>query len=434
MKDLFAAFAICLTWQAQAQTVLPIEEAVKIALQNNFDIQLARNATDIAANNNTAGNAGMLPIINANAGTGGSNTNVNQNMSDGRTIRRSGVPSSTLSGGATLNWTLFDGMGMFINRTRLKQMQDMGEQNYRLQVENSIYQVMTLYYQLVKQQYLTKVSRNNMKVSEERVRLAENRYKVGTGSKLDFLQTKVDYNNDHSALVLLEYALDAGKMQMNLLLAREANTSFSVTDSIIKDLLADYDLLQKDIAAKNNTLKLTEISKSLALTDMKTIKAQQLPKLNFNFGYNYNQSKTTAGFLLLNQSQGVVYGLNASVPLFNGFNLQRQYQNAQLNVKASELLYKKQQLQLNTELSSVFLRYTRNVELLKLQNENTEAARQTVDIALDKYRIGTSTLLEVKNAQQNLMNAETNYINVLYEVKIAELDLLRLSGNLVKGN
>lgn len=434
MKQIVILFLGLCSFESYSQSLLTLDEALKLTLQNNFDIQLARNNTDIAEANNTVGNAGMLPTLNATAGTSGSNTSVNQNLADGRIINRSGVPSNSLNAGAMLNWTLFDGMGMFINRTRLNQLQQTGELNYRLQVENSIYEVMTLYYQLVKQQYLVKINRTNLKVSEERLRLAENRYKVGTGSKLDFLQNKVDYNNDQSALVMQEYTLDAGKMQLNQLMAREAATPFLVADSISSDLMADYGALQKDILDKNHSLKLTEMNKNLALLDIKSIRAQQLPKLNMNLGYNYNQSKTTAGFMLLNQNQGAVYGLSATLPLFNGFNVNRQYKNAQLTVENTTLLYKKQQLQLTTQLSAVYLRYTRNKELLLLQQENIEVARQTVAIALEKYRAGSSTLLDVKNAQQNLLNAENNYISVVYEVKVAELDLMKLSGNLIKGN
>ena len=434
MKKLVILFVGLCSFKSSSQSLLTLDEAVKLTLQNNFDIQLARNSTDIAAANNTAGNAGMLPTLNATAATGGSNTNINQNLADGRTINRSGVPSNSLSAGATLNWTLFDGMGMFINRTRLKQMQESGEQNYRLQVENSLYQVMTQYFALVKLQYLVKVNQSNLQVSTERLRLAENRYQAGTGSKLDYLQNKVDYNNDRSALLTQEYVLDAAKIQLNVLMARDASTAFTVTDSITSELIPEYGMLQKDLAAKNSTLKLMELNKNLAALDIKSIRAQQLPKLSLNAGYNYNRSKTTAGFMLLNQNQGAVYGVNATVPLFNGFNLNRQYHEAQLLWKGTNLQYQKQQLQLNSELSAVYLRYKRNNELLQLQQENTQVARQTVAIALEKYRTGTSTLLDVKNAQQNLLNTENSYISVLYEVKIAELDLMKLSGNLIKGN
>lgn len=434
MKKLLILFVGLCSFKSYSQSLLTLDEAVKLTLQNNFDIQLAKNNTDISVTNNTAGNAGMLPTLNATAATGGSNTNINQNLADGRTINRSGVPSNSLSAGAMLNWTLFDGMGMFINRTRLQQMQETGEQNYRLQVENSLYEVMIQYYTIVKIQYMVKVNQSNVSVSAERLRLAENRYQAGTGSKLDFLQNKVDYNNDRSALLTQQYTLDAAKMQLNVLMARDAATPFAVTDSITSELMPEYGLLQKDMTAKNNTLKLMELNKNVAALNIKSIRAQQLPKISLNAGYNYNRSKTTAGFMLLNQNQGAVYGLNATVPLFNGFNLNRQYREAQLVWKGTSLQYQKQQLQLNSALSAVYLRYQRNKELLLLQQENTEVARQTVAIALEKYRTGSSTLLDVKNAQQNLLNTENNYISVLYEVKAAELELMKLSGNLINGN
>jgi outer membrane protein len=193
--------------------VLTAEEAIKLALQNNFDIQLARNSADVAANYNSVGNAGMLPQVNANGALGGSNTALNQTLADGRNTERNGVITNTANAGVQLSWTLFDGMGMFINRTRLNQLNAAGEQAYRIQVEQTLQEVLTAYYNLVRQQYVVKVNEQNLKLSDERVRLAGNRYEVGTGSKLDYLQSKVDRNNDKTLLIQLQQALETSKIQ-----------------------------------------------------------------------------------------------------------------------------------------------------------------------------------------------------------------------------
>ena len=414
--------------------VLTAEEAIKLALQNNFDIQLARNSADVAANNNSLGNAGMLPQVNANGALGGSNTALNQTLADGRNTERNGVVTNTANAGVQLSWTLFDGMGMFINRTRLNQLNAAGEQAYRIQVEQTLQEVLTAYYNLVRQQYVVKVNEQNLKLSDERVRLAGNRYEVGTGSKLDYLQSKVDRNNDKTLLIQLQQALETSKIQLNQLLAREVRTTFKVADSLEVDSTLSYDNLFKDVQSKNSVLKLTDLQRSVALQDLRLVRAQQMPSLNFNSGYTYNRSKTTAGFLLLNQNNGLNFGLNASVPLFAGFNMKRQYQNAKLNLRSAELLNQKQQLEVQAQLNTVYVQYSRNKELLALQRENVVTAKLAMEVAMDKFRIGTANLLEVKNAQQNLLNAENRMIEVILQIKQSEVQLLRLSGNLVKGN
>lgn len=414
--------------------VLTAEEAIKLALQNNFDIQLARNSADVAANNNSLGNSGMLPQVNANGALGGSNTALNQTLADGRNTERNGVITNTANAGVQLSWTLFDGMGMFINRTRLSQLNTAGEQAYRIQVEQTLQEVLTAYYNLVRQQYVVKVNEQNLKLSDERVRLAGNRYEVGTGSKLDYLQSKVDRNNDKTLLIQLQQALETSKIQLNQLLAREVRTTFKVADSLEVDSTLSYDNLFKDVQSKNSVLKLTDLQRSVALQDLRLVRAQQMPSLNFNSGYTYNRSKTTAGFLLLNQNNGLNFGLNASVPLFAGFNMKRQYQNAKLNLRSAELLNQKQQLEVQAQLNTVYVQYSRNKELLALQRENVVTAKLAMEVAMDKFRIGTANLLEVKNAQQNLLNAENRMIEVILQIKQSEVQLLRLSGNLVKGN
>lgn len=433
MKKLLL-FILVVKFTSSFAQVLTAEEAIKLALQNNFDIQLARNSADVAANNNSVGNAGMLPQVNANGAVGGSNTALNQTLADGRNTERSGVVTNTANAGVQLNWTLFDGMGMFINRTRLKQLNEAGEQAYRVQVEQTLQQVLAAYYNLVRQQYVVKVNEQNLKLSDERVRLAGNRYEVGTGSKLDFLQSKVDRNNDKTLLIQLQQELETSKIQMNQLLAREVRTPFKVTDSLEVDSTLSYDNLFKDVQSKNTLLKLTDLQRSVALQDLRLVRAQQMPSLNFNSGYTYNRSKTTAGFLLLNQNNGLNFGLNATVPLFAGFNMKRQYQNAKLNLRSAELLNQKQQLEVQAQLNTVYVQYSRNKELLALQRENVVTAKLAMEVAMDKFRIGTANLLEVKNAQQNLLNAENRMIEVTLQIKQSEVQLLRLSGNLVKGN
>lgn len=433
MKKLLLLILVVKFTSSFAQ-VLTAEEAIKLALQNNFDIQLARNSADVAANNNSVGNAGMLPQVNANGGLGGSNTALNQTLADGRNTERNGVITNTANAGVQLSWTLFDGMGMFINRTRLNQLNAAGEQAYRIQVEQTLQEVLTAYYNLVRQQYVVKVNEQNLKLSDERVRLASNRYEVGTGSKLDYLQSKVDRNNDKTLLIQLQQALETSKIQLNQLLAREVRTTFKVADSLEVDSTLSYDNLFKDVQSKNSVLKFTDLQRSVALQDLRLVRAQQMPSLNFNSGYTYNRSKTTAGFLLLNQNNGLNFGLNASVPLFAGFNMKRQYQNAKLNLRSAELLNQKQQLEVQAQLNTVYVQYSRNKELLALQRENVVTAKLAMEVAMDKFRIGTANLLEVKNAQQNLLNAENRMIEVILQIKQSEVQLLRLSGNLVKGN
>ena len=433
-KLLWLLMWVCTVFfETQAQ-VLTAEEAVKMALQNNFDIQLARNAADVTVINNSAGQAGMLPSIGLNGGFGGGNTNLNQNLADGRVIDRAGVVTNTANAAVQLNWTLFDGMGMFINRTRLRQLNEAGEQAYRIQVEQTLLDVLTAYYQLVRQQYVVKVNEQNLKLSDERVRLAGNRYEVGTGSKLDFLQSKVDRNNDHTLLIQLQQELETSKIKLNQLLGRDVKTTFSVADSLQQDDALNYEQLYKDALSKNSLLRLSDIQRGIALQELRMVRAQQLPVVSLNSGYTYNRNKTTAGFLLLNQNNGVNFGLNASVPLFSGFQLKRQHQQAKLSLRTAELVQQKQQLDMQAQLNTVFVQYSRSKELLNLQKENVATAKLAMEVAMDKFRIGTAGLLEVKNAQQNLLNAENRMIEVVLQMKQAEIQLLRVSGNLIKGN
>jgi outer membrane protein TolC len=171
---------------------------------------------------------------------------------------------------------------------------------------------------------------------------------------------------------------------------------------------------------------------NIADLQMREIRAQRMPQLRLVGGYRFNRSVAEAGFVLQNQSSGFNYGLVASFNIFNGFNQTREIQNARISLETTELQLRDLELQLNSEILKVYQSYTNNINLLELENANLALARENAAIALDRFKLGRSTPLELREAQRNEVDAESRTINASYSIKIAEIELLRLSGNLLK--
>jgi len=412
-----------------AQELLTLEEAINLALKNNHDIKISKNTFEIALNNFSLGNAGFLPTVDLNSGYSKSSNNTRQEYFDGRSINRTGAISSSLNLGVTLNWTIFDGFSSIINYNKLKETKNLVEITSIVTSEEIITSVMFAYYDILRQKEILKALKEGIAISEQRVKIAEEKYKVGTASKTELLQAKADLNADRNTLLRQEIELKNAKVNLNLLLGRDPNIDFDVVDTIkIKKLSVD-DLLSK--ANQNNRLiSISQRNMEIAKLNLSNTRAKLFPRVNFFIGYNFTRSKSQAGFIASNQNLGLNYGLSFSFNLFNGFNSLREYENSRIEVLNSEIKLEQIKNAVKAQILKFYESYSTSLKLIEFEKENLEIARENVDIAIERYRLGALTPLELREAQKTYIDAESRLISALYQAKIAEINLLKLSGEL----
>ena len=136
-------------------------------------------------------NYAFYPRLNANAGINFNNNNQKQILADGTKRESSGIKSNNTNASLNLNWTLFDGLKMFVVRTRLNQLIELGELQIKNQVVLTIADVMAVYYDIIRQQQQLKAVDEQIELSSDRLKLAQYKFDVGTGAKPDVLQARV---------------------------------------------------------------------------------------------------------------------------------------------------------------------------------------------------------------------------------------------------
>ncbi|MDZ7316927.1 MAG: TolC family protein, partial [candidate division KSB1 bacterium] len=350
----------------------------------------------------------------------------------GNVIDRKDAESESKTAGVALTWTLFDGFDMFISHARLRELRSIGELQFKSRVEATLEQVTKAYYDVVQQKNRLSSLRDVERLSEERYRIVESQYGIGSASKLDLLNAQVDLNADRSAVLQQEVVLTTVKTQFNQLLSRSPSILFDPADSIdIRPDLTLEQLLEQGREA-NTELQIARRNSRLANLDLKSIWTERLPVLTANAGYNLTRSQSQSGFINRNETQGLNYGLTLSYPLFDGFNLNRRQQNAQLARSASELQLEKAALQLETDLTRAFQRYQNYLAQVNLERQNVQAAREHMEIAFARYKVGTLTAIEWREAQLKHLSAIDRLISAQYQAKAAETELLRLSGRLLR--
>lgn len=435
-RNITLAIALFTAGSVSAQRVLTLEEAIATALHNNYDIQLSRNDSMVAALDYSYRNAVFLPRLNATAGTNWNVNNQRQTLADGTKREQNNIKSNNINAALNLNWTLFDGLKMFATRDKAEELIKLGEFTIKNQVVNTVAAVITTYYNIVRQKQQLRAIEEQMQVSQTRVTLAERKLDIGVGAKPDVLQSKVDLNAQKAAILEQQTLIEQLKEQLNQVLNVQAATAYEVTDSIPLNTNLALGDIQNSIENTNPLLLLSRKNIDIAGYTLKERRAERFPTVSFNSVYNFtrtnNQTVINPFSPLFNQSKGLNYGLTAAIPILNGFNTKRLIRQAELDIRYQELLYDNQKSQVNLSVINAFKEYEQQKKALALEEENILLAKENVSIAVEVYRLSAATIIQLREAQKSLEDAYNRLIAARYNTKVAETELMRLKGELVR--
>ncbi|KGO88927.1 TolC family protein [Flavobacterium suncheonense] len=415
---------------ARAQEVLTLEDAVQIALKNNYDIRLASNDLKIDEAGVGVANAGMLPRIDATFTQSNSIQNTKQTQSTGAVRELDNAKNNSMSYGVNMGWTVFDGFRMFARYDQLKELQKQGETELKLTIMTKVSDVMAGYYDLVQQQQLLRALDTTIVISQQRLTTAENRFAIGKAAKLEVLNAQVDLNTDKSNLLKQKELLQHAKIRFNELLARDTDTDFNVIETAEFDDKLQLSELRELMKKQNPQLQLAFINKRVAELNLKQVKASRYPTVNLNAGYNFSESESSLGFVSQSSARGLNYGVSASIPIFNGFLQHRNEKIAKLQVESSSMVIEQQNRAVDAQLATAFQTYTTNIELVKLEEDNETIAKRNLEITLDKFKIGTVPTIEFRTAQENYINAVARHSSAKFQAKISEIALHEIAGNI----
>lgn len=409
---------------------LTLKEAIAVALENNYDIQLVGKDVDIAANNVHVGNAGMLPTVSADVSAAAGIQNTTQTLLSGETRAVRGNRTRSSAYGASLDWTIFDGLQMFARYEQLKELKALGEANLKAAILSTVSEVVSNYFDLVQQQQLIRATQTALDLSAFRYQTAENRYQIGRASKLEVLTASVDLNTDTTNLLRQRDLYHRTQVRLNELLARDVNTEFSVSDTIIIANDLHYEMLAGLAKQLNPTLQSAIVNHRISELELKRVKGERYPVVSLSTAYTRSMSSTELGFSTSSRSNGFNYGIAASMNIFNGFMQRRNEQNAKITVEAAEIEVERVGKNIEAQLLAAYQTYLMNLELVRLEERNRDIAQQNMDITLEKFKLGSIAPLEFREAQRNFVDASARFSTAQYQAKLAEITLNQIAGTL----
>lgn len=412
------------------QDTLSMQQAMDVALKSNYGIEIARNDVQIASNNNHAGNAGMLPNVFLNIGETPSNSNLKQEFSNGTTIERDGVFGNNLQAAVALNWTLYDGGRMFATRDKLEELKKYSEELMKVQIQNTMSGVIQAYSQIALQQNYLDVLNQLLQLSESRYQLVKTSIENGLANQSDLYLAELERTSRIQAITMQKILIQNGYQDLNAILNFPADTTYLVSNSIALNSSLNREE-SNQLFSKNPELTAATLLHEVALYSEKEQRAAMRPRVGLTASYGYSLAQSEAGFSLYNQNYGPTATLSLSIPLFSGNVNQRNYENAKIASESAELREKQTLTSLQSMYEKAWNLYISLQEQVDLDNQSIVTADNYLRIMEVRYKGGQSTVLEYQDAQRNYEEINYRKINNQYLLKLAETDLLRLTGKLL---
>ena len=448
---------VILTHLNAQEKMLSKQEAFNLALENNFGIQVAKNQVEIAENNKSILNSGFLPTLTGTASANyqrddstfefpGQFLNDQQTgepLIDPDTGQPVPRPDAQLYKaeaqryGSALNasYTLFDGLGRFYNYKRLKEQYQLSELQARETIENTMLQLFSIYFEVARLSENEKVLQQALEISQQRITRAEYAFEYGQNTKLDILNAQVDVTNDSINLLNTRQQLGNTIRDLNVILASDINEIYQV-DTLVK-FIPKLQLEEYIVQADLNNVALLQTERNLAINDydIKVNKSGYLPIVNLNgsYGWNLNQNAPGAFFPGVNVNNTRNFGLGATLTwnLFDGGGTTVRVKNAKIAYKNQELLKEQVLLEVKRDIENALDIYENRLSIFKIQEQNVVTNQNNFERSEEQFQLGRITSIEFRQAQINLLNAQTNKNLAKYDAKLAELQLLQLTGQLL---
>jgi outer membrane protein len=428
----FSFISATIVAQEKPRLEITLNEAIQIGLENNFGIKIADISIQIAKNNNTLGNAGFLPSVFLQAGQANNLTNTRQLFIDDRAVNLNNVYSNNFNSGVFANWVFFDGFRMQAAKRRLEESVDLSELERQAVMEQTVADIVNDYFSIVQQLKFLELTRVSLNLSRERLDLAESKEKIGSSAGVSTLQSTIDYNNDSLTLMNQLIQLDMLKNQLAQTLQLKLSTEITVDTTINWPELPEYDQILSSFVNQNIQLKQVRSQVRINEHMISEAKSFRLPVLTLTSGITFNVSQNPAGFVQQNLGYGPNIGVSLYQNIFNGNNVKREVENTRLNGEILKMQLEESQTLQTRQLDILIDQHKSLDQVLQVQSSNVDFTKQSLDIAVQRYRLGAITDIEFREIQ--LLNISAT--NQLYQTELLkrqlEIEMLRISGNLMQ--
>lgn len=409
---------------------LTLSECLRMAVESNYGVRLARNRRDMAANDVT-----LSPFLP----TAGVNGRQSQDALHGRNAYRNETAEkkntyrvNQYTADLTVDWTLFDGLAMFADYDSRRELLREGELNLRGSIESLVADVSEQYYYIVTQQQKYEATKLYLEISSLRYEQAREKYALKTISGLELAQARIDFNADSSQLVQQREVIRNAYIQLFTTMNVDLGGKVQLTDSLTTPAGLKLDELTDYAMMHNTAILLARAGQQLSELDLRIARAERYPTLSFSTAYKFNRNENEASTTRFSQTHGFNWGFRLSANLFNGFETRRKVRNAELGIENSALAAAQAELEVRSNLAQQYNTYRKNLAMIGFEGESAATALLNLQAAMLMYRVGTISAVEFREIQRSYLQAVDRQLLAQYEAKISEISLRYYAGMLLE--
>lgn len=414
-----------------SQSDLTVAQAVAKALENNYQIKLVMANVDVSALQNTWGNAGMIPTFDINMSNASnlSNTNNPASFFPGK------VFSDNLNVSLDMNWTIFNGFGIRINKQRFEQLEAQTKGNAVVVIENTIYDVILAYYTAVVQQRKLGIVKDLLSYSKGKREYFRLKNEIGSITSFDLLEFENQVLTDSSNILLQEQSLKNAKRNLNLVMSEGIEADYRLTDelSFVAPTLT-YGQMQEAMLANNQNLKNQYFNLQLQDLNMQAQKSAYYPIVSLNLGVRpsvgYFQLLGDQGFSANTSSTNYYGTISARYTLFNGWNRKRNVEISQIQYQIADLQTEDLKLNLTHQLRGVFELYQTQSKIEVMALNRVKNSRKLWELGKEKYDLGLINVFNLNDIKMAYQQSILSYYDRLFDLLKTHYDLLRLTGQI----
>ncbi len=204
------------------------------------------------------------------------------------------------------------------------------------------------------------------------------------------------------------------------------DTSIEVDNSLL------FEKLLEETLSKNTSLLIASKNKTLSEYDYKLVKSRSYPYLTASSGYNYYFNTYSSGAYKNDRTNGLSYGITFGINIFNGMNQRRSIRNSSIEVQNKELIYREIEQGVKADLITIYSAYSNYLRLITLEQQNLQTATENLYIAMERYKLGSLSGIDLREVQKSLLDAKESLVSVQYQTKLAEISLLLISGRIME--
>lgn len=417
-----------------SQQLISLEDALSLTLKENISVKIKTNELDQIKNYEKVGVLGTLPriIVNGSASGNKGTSSLEFATDDFPSLEDAESESKSISGNVGINYNLFNGLGSIYTYQKLKKQTDLKYTELSIQIEQVLLKTAKEYFDIAYLQENYNIIKELLDISKERYNRIKVQNEFGNASKLDLLSAEIDLNNDSINLMNIEFELQIAKNQLNQTLNRDLAYDFLVENKVEINRDLNYSDLNQETQKNNNNVLLGQYMLDISKKDKKINAVSILPRIEISAQYGYNQTESNTSIILDQTSVGLTGFLNFSWDIFDGLAKNKITQNTRIQIESNKLELQSIKQEIQKEFNASFKQYENSINLIDIEKRNQSTSEKFFERAKEQFYQGQLSRNDFRLAQIDLSTSKNRLNQTLYNAKIAELNLYRLSGKIIK--